>query len=193
MIVTDKITDRRELILDTALRLFTDRGYFNTSVRDIQKEATVSTGSIYHHFENKEAIAKALLAQIESTMVDEIDLIMEATPSAHDRCKAVLKYLFEATENNRDAMHYMLHAKHNEFISNEGPICTSRPFSLMKTIIVEGIRKGEVRNLTPEIVAVNIFGGAIRLICLRIDGVVDKPLPMYLEEFWECTCYGITA
>ena len=193
MTVADKITDRRELILDTALHLFTDRGYFNTSIRDIQKEATVSTGSIYHHFATKEAIAKALLAKIESTMVDEINLIMEATQSAHERCKAVLKYLFEATEDNKNAIHFMLYAKHNEFISDEGPVCTSRPFTLMKEIIVEGIKNGEVRKLTPEIIGVNIFGSAIRLICLRVDGVIDEPLPIYLEEFWECVCHGITV
>lgn len=193
MTVADKIIDRHELILETALRLFTERGYFNTSVRDIQKEANVSTGSLYHHFANKEAIAKALFVKIESTMVDEITLIMQTTQSTHERCKAVLKYLFEATENNREAMQYMLYAKHNEFMPDEGPVCTSRPFSLMKEIIVEGIKKGEVRNLPPDIIGVNIFGGAVRLICLRVDGVIDKPLPMYLEEYWECACYGISA
>lgn len=193
MIVPEKTTDRRELILDTALRLFTDRGYFNTSVHDIQKEAKVSIGSIYHHFGNKEAIAKALFVKIESSMADEIQLIMQTTLSAHDKCKAVLKYLFEATENSRDAMHYILYAKHNEFMPGEEPVCSSRPFSLMKTIIMEGIKKGEIRNSTPEIVGVNIFGGAIRLICLRVDGLIDMPLPTYLEEYWDCACYGITA
>lgn len=191
--MSEKNIDRRQLILDTALRLFTERGYFNTSVHDIQKEANVSIGSIYHHFGNKEAIAKALLANIESMMVDEINHIIQTIRSAADRCKAVLGYLFEATESNRDAMQYMLYAKHNEFIPDEGPVCTSRPFSLMTTIITEGIQTGEIRNLTPEVVAVNIFGGAIRLICLRVDGVIDNPLPMYLEEFWECACHGIKA
>lgn len=193
MTTATKTTDRRELILDTALHLFSERGYFNTSVHDIQKEANVSIGSIYHHFGNKETIAKALLAKIEAAMVDEIRMIMEDIPSAHDRCKAVLKYLFEATESCRDEMQYMLYAKHNEFIPDEGPVCTSRPFSLMKEIIVKGMQTGEIRKLTPEIVGVNIFGGAIRLICLRIDGVIDQPLPAYLDEFWECACYGIKA
>lgn len=193
MTTVAKATDRRELILDTALQLFSERGYFNTSVHDIKNTANVSIGAIYHHFGNKEAIAKALLAKIESSMVDEINLIMETIPSAQDRCKAVLKYLFEATESSRDEMQYMLYAKHNEFIPDKGPVCTSRPFSLMKTIIIEGMQKGEIRKLTPEVVGVNIFGGAIRLICLRVDGVIDQPLPEYLDEFWECACYGIKA
>jgi len=193
MIVTENTTDRRELILATALRLFTEHGYFNTTVHDIQKEANVSIGSIYHHFGNKESIAKALFAEIEEAMVNEIHRIMQNTETAHDRCKAVLKYLFEATEHSRSAMQYMLYAKHNEFMPDEGPVCTSRPFTLMKQIIIEGMQKGEIRNLTPEIVGVNVFGGAIRLICLRVDGVVDKPLPTYLDEFWECACYGIAA
>lgn len=193
MIVTENTTDRRELILATALRLFTEHGYFNTTVHDITKDANVSIGSIYHHFGNKECIAKALFAEIEEAMVNEIQLIMQNTESAHDRCKAVLKYLFEATEISRSAMQYMLYAKHNEFMPNEGSVCTSRPFALMKQIIVEGMQAGDIRNLTPEIIGVNVFGGAIRLICLRVDGVIEKPLPTFLDEFWECACYGITA
>ena len=193
MILKENTTDRRELILATALRLFTEQGYFNTTVHDIKKEAGVSIGSIYHYFSNKESIAKDLFDTIEETMVDAINSIMQNTISSHDRCKAVLEYFFEATETSRNAMHYMLYAKHSEFIPGEGPVCTSRPFVLMRQIIVEGIQTKEIRSLTPEIVGVNIFGGAIRLICLRVDGVIDKPLPSYLDEFWECACYGITA
>lgn len=191
MILNENTKDRRELILATALRLFTEYGYFNTTVHDIQKEANVSIGSIYHHFGNKETIAKAVFEEIEETMVNEIRRIMQDTVSAPDRCKAVLKYLFEATEHSRSAMQYMLYAKHNEFIPDEAPVCTSRPFALMRQIIVEGMEAGDIRRLTPEIVGVNVFGGAIRLICLRVDGVIDKPLPTYLDEFWTCAFHGI--
>lgn len=53
--------DRRRQILDAALTCFLERGYLATLIADIRKLSGASTGSIYHFFENKAAIARALL------------------------------------------------------------------------------------------------------------------------------------
>lgn len=184
-------TDRRELILTTALKLFSERGYFNTSVHDIQRQAQVSIGSIYHHFGNKEAIAKALFSHIESRMTEAISTIMASHESAHDRCREVMRYLLEISETDKDEMHYMLYAKHQEFMPEEKPVCSSHPFILMKQMVTDGIERGEIRPVDPHVAAVTIFGGAIRLIFLRMDGVLESPLPLYFEECWGCAWRGV--
>jgi AcrR family transcriptional regulator len=51
----------RRQVLDTALRLFSHQGYKATTVREIADEARVSTGNVYHHFPDKEAIFKTLI------------------------------------------------------------------------------------------------------------------------------------
>ena len=51
----------RRHVLDAALQLFSTRGYRGTNVRDIAEAAGVSTGNVYHHFADKEAIFRALL------------------------------------------------------------------------------------------------------------------------------------
>lgn len=185
--------DRRRQILTVALRLFSERGYFNTSVHDIQKQAHVSIGSIYHHFGNKEAIAKAIFTHVESSMNDVISTIMANHETAHDRCKAVIAYLFDITEQQPDAMHYMLYAKHQEFMPEEKPVCSSRPFTLMKNIVMQGIEDGTIRKIDPNVAAVTIFGGAIRLIYLRLDKALENPLPTYLEDCWDCAWRGVAA
>ncbi|MCU1227285.1 MAG: uncharacterized protein JWO97_169 [Acidobacteria bacterium] len=48
-------------MLDVALELFSHRGYGATSVREIADAARVSTGSVYHHFPDKESIFRTLL------------------------------------------------------------------------------------------------------------------------------------
>src|SRR5437763_15221984 len=58
----------RAQILDTALKLFSHRGYGATSVRDIAEEAGVSKGNVYHHFPDKETIFRALLDQYFEVM-----------------------------------------------------------------------------------------------------------------------------
>jgi len=53
----------RTALLDAALTLFSSQGYRATSVRDIAERAGTSTGSVYHHFRDKEAIFRTLLEQ----------------------------------------------------------------------------------------------------------------------------------
>ena len=49
------------MVLDAALRLFSTQGFGATTVRDIADRAGVSTGNLYHHFPDKEAIFRTLL------------------------------------------------------------------------------------------------------------------------------------
>src|SRR5882757_501110 len=58
----------RTQILESALKLFSHRGYGATSVRDIAEDAGISKGNVYHHFPDKETIFRALLDQYFSAM-----------------------------------------------------------------------------------------------------------------------------
>ena len=60
----------RRQILDAALDLFSHRGFGATSVRDIAERAGVSTGNVYHHFPEKEAVYQALLEEYWSAIGD---------------------------------------------------------------------------------------------------------------------------
>src|SRR5436309_15768346 len=60
-----------KLVLDSALRLFSTRGYRGTSVRDIAEAAGVSTGNLYHHFPDKEAIFRTLLDDYRQMVTSE--------------------------------------------------------------------------------------------------------------------------
>ena len=51
----------RQQILDSALKLFSHKGYGATSVRDVAEDAGLSKGNVYHHFPDKETIFRALI------------------------------------------------------------------------------------------------------------------------------------
>ncbi|MEW6320642.1 MAG: TetR/AcrR family transcriptional regulator [Acidobacteriota bacterium] len=53
----------RAAILGAALQLFSHQGYRGTAIRDIADKAGVSTGSVYHHFSDKESIFETLLGE----------------------------------------------------------------------------------------------------------------------------------
>jgi AcrR family transcriptional regulator len=54
----------RERVLDTALRLFNERGTAVVSTNHIAAAASISPGNLYYHFRNKEEIIRALFEQL---------------------------------------------------------------------------------------------------------------------------------
>lgn len=59
---------RREEILDTAAAVFASSGYVGTSLKDIADACGIQAGSLYHHFDSKEAIVVELVARFQLEM-----------------------------------------------------------------------------------------------------------------------------
>jgi len=178
-------------ILTAALDLFVERGFHNVSVHDVQKMANVSIGSIYNHFGGKEGIAKALYHHLVKEFEEMVEDVIAEDLSPREQCNKLIYQLLEYTETRRNIVSYMLHAKHREFLPDEPPVCSSTPFKAMRNIVQQGMEAGEIRMGEPWVVAASIFGGAIRLIHLRLDGVIKQPVTQYYPELIECMWQGM--
>lgn len=55
------VEDRREQIIDAAMYVFAQKGFTRATNKDIAREAGITPGLIYHYFENKEALLKAII------------------------------------------------------------------------------------------------------------------------------------
>ncbi len=55
------VEDRREQIIDAALRVFAGKGFTKATNKDIAREAGITPGLIYYYFESKEALFNALI------------------------------------------------------------------------------------------------------------------------------------
>lgn len=58
----------RSQLIAVARRLFAERGYEDTSIEAVLREAGVSRGSLYHHFPSKEALFEAVAEDVETTV-----------------------------------------------------------------------------------------------------------------------------
>lgn len=64
--------DGRCAILDAAARLFSDRGYASTSLRDIAQAARMKAGSLYYHFDSKDEIVAEVIQLGVQAAADEV-------------------------------------------------------------------------------------------------------------------------
>ncbi|MCU7933215.1 MAG: TetR/AcrR family transcriptional regulator [Candidatus Thiodiazotropha sp. (ex Codakia rugifera)] len=180
-------------VLNTALKLFSERGYFNTSIHDIRRAAGVSIGAIYHHFRNKEALAKSLYEDLLQQMDQAIEAACFDKRGCLEKSRAIIEKMFSLTLEQPRHMQFVLLAQHREYLPDEAPICSSKPFQTMKTVVLEGIEAGEVRDLEPWVAATAMFGGALRMMNLQLDGALERPLTEYFDEVVDCAWRGVKA
>ncbi|MCA9515194.1 MAG: TetR/AcrR family transcriptional regulator [Myxococcales bacterium] len=77
--------DTREAILEAALDLFVEGGYHGTSVPQIAERAGIAAGTIYRHFEGKEALVNTLYREQKRAMMEATLGGLAATPGAPAR------------------------------------------------------------------------------------------------------------
>ncbi len=180
-------------ILTAALELFVDEGYHNVSVHDVQKLANVSIGSIYNHFGGKEGIAKALYYHLLNEIDEMVDSVIEEDASAQEHCNRIIQLLFEYTETRPKIIAFVFHPKHKEFLPDEPPICSAMPFQKIREVVQKGMNQGDIRESDLWVASAAIFGGAIRMIQLRLEGMIEKPLPEYFDALIDTAWSGMST
>jgi AcrR family transcriptional regulator len=66
--------EKTKLILDTALELFAEKGYHQTSISDITRKAGISKGLIYNYFESKDEVLRSIIQTGYDAAYDNLDL-----------------------------------------------------------------------------------------------------------------------
>jgi AcrR family transcriptional regulator len=68
----------RQAILDAALGLFAERGYFGTSLRDVARAVGVRESALYNYFPGKEALFEAILAADSAAKLEGLAAILDS-------------------------------------------------------------------------------------------------------------------
>ncbi len=95
-------SERRERILDAAVRLFAERGYHAASMDGIAAEAGISKAVVYDHFTSKRELYTVLLDTIRSELDALIAEAIAPLPEG-DRVWTAIDVFFGYVERNRDA------------------------------------------------------------------------------------------
>ena len=83
----------REVILETAERLFAERGFVATSVRDIVGEAGTSAPSLYHFFGSKENLLVELINDRHAAYCDELEAELNLAKTLFEVCQRFVKFV----------------------------------------------------------------------------------------------------
>jgi AcrR family transcriptional regulator len=98
----------REQILDSSLRLFSERGFARTSVRDIAQAVGITDAAIYYHFASKRELFEALIEERGFTAalaeLETVEITVGPEEAIHELAAAALAFIYR----NRDLMKVLM-------------------------------------------------------------------------------------
>jgi AcrR family transcriptional regulator len=157
--------ETRARIIDSAMKLFSSRGYNTTSVDDICAEAGISKGAFYHHFESKQALFLALL----DGWLQAIDKAIEASkdqtaPETFMQMTEAFPYIFEtAGEGLPMFFEFWLQASRDEKVWEASNAPYRRYHKYFTSLIKKGVEEGSFVEVDPELAARMIVSTAMGL------------------------------
>jgi AcrR family transcriptional regulator len=88
----------REALIRAALELFTKRGYAGVGTEEIVARAKVTRGALYHHFEDKRDLFRAVFERVEAELMERIGATMEAVDDPWELMVAGMRSFLDACE-----------------------------------------------------------------------------------------------
>ncbi|HKD44767.1 MAG TPA: TetR family transcriptional regulator [Candidatus Angelobacter sp.] len=98
---TPRAEDTRRRIYEAALELFREKGFEQTTMRDIAAKAGVALGAAYYYFSAKEAIVLAFYQEMQESSQESILEAMSRHKKLKDRLRVVLEKRLELLAPNR--------------------------------------------------------------------------------------------
>jgi AcrR family transcriptional regulator len=155
---------RREEILLAAERIFSQNGFFKTSMAEISEAAQFAMGTVYRFFKSKEEIYISL---VEAKVEELLRLLKEASKNgstAPEKLREVIRVKLAFADQNRDFFRIYV----SEWSGFEWTVKSAfgdrvwkkyvAQLDLVANLIKEGIKAGEFQNVNPKDTSLALHG-----------------------------------
>lgn len=151
-------------LLDSALRLFSEKGYEGTSIREIIEGAGVTRPVLYYYFQNKEDLFRRLVEMKFAEFTQHIAVIKERIPGCTDRLKAIIRKEFGIAEESAEAVRLILQVFFS--LPQQGPPLDKSRLGHMRFRLIEEVMREGLENR-------EISGGDAQSLALVFMGLMD--------------------
>jgi AcrR family transcriptional regulator len=141
----------REALLEAGIACLNDKGYANTTARDIAGRANVSLGAIGYHFGSTEDLLDEAMAEAVRRWLEPLITIISAVPdsAARQELGAGIDLLLESFETHRELVVAYFEALVRAQRSPELRNAMAAEFDALRVALASGIRQLQAKD-TPE-------------------------------------------
>jgi len=155
--------DKYQRILDAAVAVFAEKGFFTARVSDIADRASVADGTVYLYFKNKEEILMTAINTAFDAFMRHARTELAKLADPAERLRRLAYLHLEALGSNRDlAVVFQMELRQStRFLTEFSHHHMIEYLTLARTAITDGQASGVFRPEMPAKVAANCFFGAL--------------------------------
>ena len=189
--------DKRRRIIDAAVDVFAEKGFFGARVSEIAERAGVADGTIYLYFKSKDEI---LISLFEEKMAEILDRFQKMLAEVEDPAEKIRRYIIDhltlvAAQPKLMQVLTVELRQSARFMKEYSPQAFAKYLALLGSILEEGQKKGVFRrNFDPATLRRALFGAIDELSLEWVLRGKDAPIPNPItvgEEMSEFVIRGL--
>jgi AcrR family transcriptional regulator len=175
-----------------ALRLFAEKGFDGTSVRDIAVKVGVADAALYRHFKSKESIGRELFLLHYRALAENIAAIAQEPLPFRGKVRALIDLLCAMFDDTPDVFAFILlnqHA-HLRFVPTEE---SGNAVEALRSLIASASRDGAILGGNADLATAKALGVVLQPAVFVLYGRLPGPMAAYAGELTEAALRVIGA
>ncbi len=167
--VKGKTNDKYQRILEAAIKVFAEQGFYKATISAIAREAGVADGTIYLYFKNKDDILVQFFGYKTQQVFERFREVVHKAGPATDKLRNLIRYHLEVFQRDFNmAVVYQAEARqHNEMVAMQFRDMSKMYLDLVGEIVEQGQQEGRMRRDL-------YLGLAKRFILGAVDNVINN-------------------
>ncbi len=148
-IKTQRNSTKKEVIINKAARLFREKGFAGTTMRDLAEDVGVEAASLYNHIQSKAEILQDICFRVANIFIEHLEKIEGNKQHSIDKIKSILRFHIQHIVNNYEDVYVADREwRHlsEPYLSNY-KVQRKSYRQRLAAIIEEGIRKKEIKAI----------------------------------------------
>ena len=155
--------ERRNEIIETAGKLFDEKGYEQTQVQDIVNEIGVAKGLFYYYFKSKDEVMEELADRYADEIIDAVNKLIDKDISTFDKINRIFQIFIDSAEKKFGIFMGILNVKngitHERIFFNVG----KKMVPLVTELILSGNDNGECNCSDPKFITEFLVSGLFNI------------------------------
>jgi TetR/AcrR family fatty acid metabolism transcriptional regulator len=156
-------SDKYQRILDAAIEVIAEHGFFHSRVAEIADRAGVADGTIYLYFKNKDELLMAAIDSAFHRFIQRAKTALEQTPDPREKLRRMAFLHLEGLGSKRNlAIVFQTELRHSlKFLGQFSHNLLVEYFDLIKGVVREGQEAGSFRTDISVTMAAHCFFGSL--------------------------------
>jgi TetR/AcrR family transcriptional regulator, fatty acid metabolism regulator protein len=189
--------DKRQVILDAAVRVFARKGFHTSRVGDIAEEAGIAHGLLYHYFSSKDEVLRTVFSEAWSRLLAALHAVEAGGEPAPEQLRKVAAILLRTWRDEPDLVRVLVREVARSPHLAEQVDEVREAFLVIQRVIERGQEEGTFRaDLDPRLASWIVYGSLEELLTGWVLGQLpdgDEEVARAERTVIDVVCGGLVA